>query len=157
PRSVFLAAQLLAVAIVFVFVGRAFAGQWSEFRSRPLEAHPQWWAIALSGAIVLGVYAILIQTWRVLLLEAGESLPFWRAARIWSISNLWRYVPGKLWQIGAMSGMAKRDNVSAAAAAGTAILSTVLNIASGLTIVLALGWRWLDLINPRARFVAIAL
>jgi uncharacterized membrane protein YbhN (UPF0104 family) len=33
----------------------------------------------------------------------------------------------------------------------------VLNIATGLAIVLLLGWRWLDLIAPNARAVAIAL
>ena len=157
PRRIFLAAQLVAAAIVVFFVGRAIASQWTAFQSTPLEAHPRWWAIAISGAIVLGVYALLVQTWRVLLVEAGESLAFWRAARIWCVSNLWRYVPGKLWQIGAMSGMAKRERVSATAAAGAAVLSTILNIASGLAVVLVLGWRWLDLISPNARGVAIAL
>lgn len=106
---------------------------------------------------MLGVYGILVQTWRVLLAEAGESLSFWRAARIWSVSNLWRYVPGKLWQIGAMSEMARREQVSAAAAASSAILSTVLNIATGLAIVVVLGWRWVNLIGPNARAIAIAL
>jgi len=155
--KLFLAAQIAAAAIVAFFVVRALAGQWAAFRETPLVARPQWWAIGVSGVIVLGVYALLIQTWRVLLVEVGENLPFWRAARIWSVSNLWRYVPGKLWQIGAMSGLARREQVSAAAAAGSAVLSTVINIAMGLLLVLILGWRWLDLIRPNARVVAIAL
>ena len=120
------------------FVGRALVDQWIAFRSTPLVAHPRWGAIASSGAMVLAVYGLLVQTWRVLLAEAGESLPFIRAAGIWSISNLWRYVPGKLWQIGAMSGLARRENVSAAAAAGSALLSTLLNVATGLAIMLVL-------------------
>jgi uncharacterized membrane protein YbhN (UPF0104 family) len=157
PRRVFLAAQWIAAAIILYFVGRTLAGQWVTFRTTPLEAHPRWWAVGVSAVIVLGVYALLVQTWRVLLVEANESLSFWRAARIWSISNLWRYVPGKLWQIPAMSELARRDNVSPAAAAGSAVLNTVLNIATGLAIVLVLGWRWLDRINPNARVVAIAL
>jgi glycosyltransferase 2 family protein len=144
-------------AIVFFFIGRELVRQWSNVRSTPLEAHPHWWAIGVGSAIVLGVYALLVQTWRVLLAEAGESLSFIRAARIWTISNLWRYVPGKLWQIGAMSGLALRENVNAAAAAGSAVLSTVLNIASGLAIVLVLGSRWPGLISEDARGVAIAL
>lgn len=155
--KLFLAAQIVAAAIVAFFVVRALSGQWVAFRATPLVARPQWWAMAVSGVIVLGVYALLIQTWRVLLVEVGETLPFWRAARIWSVSNLWRYVPGKLWQIGAMSGLARRERVSAAAAAGSAVLSTVINIAMGLLLVLILGWRWLDLIRPNARVVAIIL
>ena len=156
PRGL-LAAQWIAAAVVLFFVGRQLASQWTDFRAGPLEARPLWWAVAVSGAIVLGVYALLVQTWRVLLVQAGELLSFWRAARIWSISNLWRYVPGKIWQIPAMSGLARQENVSATAAAGSAVLSTVLNIATGLAIVLLLGWRWVDLISPNARVVAIVL
>lgn len=156
-RSLLLVAQFVAAAIVVYFVGRAIAAQWDSFRAQPLEARPVWWAVIVSGLIVLLAYVLLVQTWRVLLDTAGQGLSFWRAARIWTISNLWRYVPGKVWQIPAMSGLARQANVSAAAAAGSAVLSTVLNIASGLAIVLALGWRWVDTISPGARAIAIAL
>lgn len=157
PRKAFLAAQIVVAALVLYFVGRTLAEQWVTLRNTPLDAHPRWWAIGVSSALVLGVYALLVQTWRVLLAEAGEPLTFWKAAGIWSISNLWRYVPGKVWQVGAMAGLARREKVGPAAAAGSAVLSTVLNIATGLAIVLVLGWRWLDLISPNARIVAIAL
>ena len=157
PRRVFLAAQIVAAALVFYFVGRSLVSQWADLRAQPLAAHPRWWIIGVSSALVLAVYALLVQTWRVLLAEAGETLSFWKAAAIWSISNLWRYVPGKVWQIGAMSGLARRENVSATAAASAALLSTVLNIAGGLAIVLVLGWRWLDVIGAGARAVAVVL
>ena len=139
------------------YVGRDFARQWAEFRSQPLAADLRWSALALSGGIVLGTYAMLVQTWRILLASTGAALPFWRAARIWSISNLWRYVPGKVWQIGAMSAMAQRERVSAISAAGTAVLSTILNIATGLALMLVLGWRWLDDWNADAHPLGIAL
>jgi uncharacterized membrane protein YbhN (UPF0104 family) len=157
PRKVLLAAQWIAATLVAYFVGRALVDQWATFKTTPLAADVHWWPIVASSAILVGVYALLIQTWRVLLAEAGQSLTFMRAARIWSISNLWRYVPGKLWSIGAMSEMARRDNVAPAAAAGSSMLSVVLNIATGLAVVLFLGWRWLDLINPNARAVALVL
>jgi uncharacterized membrane protein YbhN (UPF0104 family) len=157
PRRLLQAAQLVAAAALLYYVGRTLVAQWVDFRNTPLDVHPSWMPIVLSALIVLAVYALLVQTWRVLLAEAGQTLTFGRAAAIWSISNLWRYVPGKLWQIGAMSAMARREQVSAAAAAGSALLSTLLNIATGLALVLVLGWRWLELISPDARGVAIAL
>jgi uncharacterized membrane protein YbhN (UPF0104 family) len=157
PRSVLLVAQLVAAALVAYFVGRTLIAQWATFRNTPLAADVHWWPIVASGGGVLGVYALLIQTWRVLLAESGQSLTFLKAARIWSISNLWRYVPGKLWSIGVMTEMARRENVAPTAAAGSSLLSTMLNIATGLAIVLLLGWRWLDLINVNARGVAVVL
>jgi hypothetical protein len=49
----------------------------------------------------------------------GEtSCPFWGRGAIWSVSNLGRYVPGKLWSIGAMGLMAQRAGVSPVARHG---------------------------------------
>lgn len=157
PRRVLLAAQVVAAALLLFFIGRELVRQWTAFQSQPLEARLSLADVVVSGTIVLGTYALLVQTWRILLAGADESLPFWRAARIWSISNLWRYVPGKLWQIGVMAGLAHREHVSAVAAAGSAVLSTVMNIATGLAIVLLLGGRWLQEWDAAARPVAIGL
>ncbi len=148
---------MLAAAVLIFFIGRELVRQWSAFQAQPLAADLRVSDVLVSGAIVLGTYALLVQTWRVLLAGSGASLTFWRAARIWSVSNLWRYVPGKVWQIGAMSALAQRESVSAIAAAGAAILSTVLNITTGLALVLLLGWRWLDDWNAGAHPAAIAL
>lgn len=156
-RKLFVAAQLVAAALLIFFIGSDLARQWRDVRAEPLETNVNALALVVSAAIVLATYALLIQVWRILLVGAGASLPFWRAARIWSISNLWRYVPGKIWQIGAMSALAQRERVSPVAAAGAAILSTVLNIATGLALVLLLAWRFLDDWNPRVQPVAIAL
>lgn len=153
----FVAAQLVAAALLFFFVGREFARQWAEFQAQPLETDLHWGTIAASGLVVLGTYALLVQVWRILMAGAGATLPFWRAARVWSVSNLWRYVPGKVWQIGAMSALAHRENVPPVAAAGAAVLSTVLNIATGLAIVLLLGWRWIGQLSQDAPPAAIAL
>jgi hypothetical protein len=38
-------------------------------------------------------------TWRWLLLGMGERLPVAAAARIWSVSELARYLPGAIWQV----------------------------------------------------------
>jgi uncharacterized membrane protein YbhN (UPF0104 family) len=144
-------------ALLFYFVGRELVRQWQTFRATPLNASPDWLAIVASGAIVLLTYAMLVQSWRLLLGAAGSPLSFWRATRIWTVSNLWRYVPGKIWQIGAMGSMASRENVSPVAAANAALIGTVVNIAAGIGISLAFAWSALAQIGPNAQTVAIAL
>lgn len=143
--------------LLLFYVGRAFASQWEEFRAEPLPGDPQWWRIAVSAIIVLATYAMLVQVWRVLMAGAGSRLSFWRAAEIWSISNLWRYVPGKVWSIGAMSVMAHRAQVPAEAAASASILGVVLNIMTGLLLSLLLAWRWLGAYSPGAQGAAVLL
>ena len=63
-RSAFLAAQVLAAALLLFYVGRKFADQWQEFRAEPLPGNIEWGSIALSSAIVLATYAMLVQVWR---------------------------------------------------------------------------------------------
>jgi hypothetical protein len=83
-----------------------------------------------------------VQTWRSVLGCWDARLPFWTAARIWSVSNLGRYLPGKIWQIGAMGAMAREVGVSPIAASGSAILGTLVNVVAGFVVAL-LGGRGL--------------
>jgi len=142
---------------VLYYIGRTLVAQWVKFRAEPLVADPRWTDIAGSSVLVLATYAVLVQTWRVMLAPYGERLSFVTAARIWSVSNLGRYVPGKVWQITAMGMMAHRAGISAVASTGTAILSTIVNIACGIALVVLLGWRWLDRLHSDARIAALLL
>lgn len=131
--------------------------QWHEYASHPLPAAPRWNLILLSGALYLVTYAVLVQTWRAMLGAWNAQLSFWEAARIWCVSNLGRYVPGNVWQIGAMGVMAERRGVPAVAAAGTAVLNTVVNIAVGIAVAMATGWTVLQAISQGRALAGIVL
>jgi hypothetical protein len=66
-------------------------------------------------------------------------LPYWSAARVWSVTNLARYLPGKIWNIGAMGAMSKALGVSPVAASGSAILSTFVNLLAGFVVAVVSG------------------
>lgn len=155
-RRVALAAQLLLAAIVLVFAGREIARQWADVRNRSLEVDPQWGAIVLSALVVLCAYAILIHSWRRVLGAWGPSLRFRVAARIWFVSNLGRYVPGKIWQIGALSIMAQRRGISPAAAVSGALLVNLINVVTGFAVVAVTGIHVFEGV-PRAGFAALLL
>jgi hypothetical protein len=134
-----------AIAVV-VAVAYALVREWKPVTAAMHNAHPRWAILALSCAIVLVNYALLVQAWRTVLAgwEGGESrgqptsmLGFWESARIWSISNLGRYVPGKVWQMGSMAVMAQERGVSGLSAAGAAVIVTLINTVAGF-VVLAL-------------------
>ncbi len=129
------AAQLLLVIVTLVFVVRAVAMQWTELRSVARTIRLEWSWITLSCALVLATHAALVQAWRLLLGGWDNAPPFWTSVRIWSSANLGRYLPGKLWSIGALGVLAGREGVSGVAAASAAILGTALNLGAGLGIV----------------------
>jgi hypothetical protein len=141
PRAnpLFRAAGWVLAAIVVVFVGRLLLHDLGELRGHPLPSNPDWAMIALSGILFLCAHAVLVQTWRSVLGCWDARLPFWTAARIWSVSNLGRYLPGKIWQIGAMGAMARDVGVSPIAASGSAILGTLVNIVAGFGVALVGG------------------
>jgi putative intracellular protease/amidase len=131
--------QLVLVFGALWFAASQLAGQWSRFRPLAATLRPSWLGIAGSAVLVLATYALLIESWRTLVRAWGDRLAFGDAARIWTVSNLGRYVPGKIWSIGAMGALAQRAGVSPVAATGSAVVGTVVNLAAGLAVVFLAG------------------
>lgn len=134
-RVLFAALAVLAIALA----GREIVRQWGEFRASGAHLRLRPALLALSGACVLVAWAILIETWRRVVMAWGSRLEIGAAARIWFISNLGRYVPGKVWQVGAMAVMARDAGASPVAATGSAILVNVVNLLAGFAVVAATG------------------
>jgi len=128
-------AQWLVAAAVIAFAGRELARQWRELGPALAGLDPSWPLVLGSGAIVLVAYLILIEAWRATLRVWSEPLPFAVAARIWFVSNLGKYVPGKVWQIAAMGAMAQRAGVSATTAVASSLLVNVVNVVAGFAVI----------------------
>ena len=92
-----------------------------------------------ASALTLMAYALLVEGWRRLIAGAGERLAWRDASIIWLAGNLGKYVPGKVWSIVAMSGMAAERGVSPAVAAGSSVVMQVVTIAAGAAVVVASG------------------
>ncbi|MGQ0765157.1 MAG: lysylphosphatidylglycerol synthase domain-containing protein [Gemmatimonadota bacterium] len=151
-----LARRLAALAAV-AFAVWALKDQLASFADAGHRIRPGWAFLLGSAAVVLVTHGILIQTWRTVLVAlapAAPSLSFPDAARIWWVSNLGRYIPGKVWAIAAMAAMTRDRGIPAMAATGAAILINVVNIVSGIALSLALG---AELTGSRAAGVLLAV
>jgi len=130
-RKLWIAAQALAAGVVLIYVAGSIAGNWVEIRGLGRAMRFDAGALAAAAAVILLTYALLIGAWRAVLLGWGERLRYPAAARIWTVSNLARYVPGRIWQIAGMAAMAQQAGVSPWAAAGSAIIVQLLAVATG--------------------------
>jgi len=137
-RSWRIAFAILAVLAVGL-AGREIVDQWRAFRASGAELEPRWHVIGASSLIVLAAYAVLVETWRRTVRAWDAELSWFDAARIWFISNLGRYLPGKVWQIGAMGVMAQERGVSVVAATGSALVINLVNLLAGFGLVLVTG------------------
>ena len=135
-------AQIAIVAIILAFIGQALRHNWREFRRQDVQL--TWSYLAASGAVVLVTYALLVEVWRRILRAWSAQISFAEALRIWCVSSLARYVPGTFWQIAAMGKLAHDIQVPAAAAAGSAVLNTIVNIGVGFAVGVVAGFRALD-------------
>jgi uncharacterized membrane protein YbhN (UPF0104 family) len=136
----------LAVQYVFFTVAVAYfvvkvRSEWGELLSLPQSLHPNWWMVLGSAGWVALSYVVLIETWRQIVVAWGGHLSWPAAARIWFISNLGRYVPGKVWQIGAMGALAQEAGVSGVAAVGSALVVNLVNLLAGVLVVFVAGSR----------------
>jgi hypothetical protein len=82
---------------------------------------------------------VLIETWRVILRGWQHEIPFFDAARIWTISNLGKYLPGKVWSITALALMSREYGVSAAEGATASVLVTLINTIVGFAVAIVAG------------------
>jgi hypothetical protein len=138
-RPIYRVVGWVLAVVVIGFVGYQLAGYLRELRTHPLPSDPRWGCIALSGVVFLSAHAVLVQTWRSVLSSWDARLPFWTAARIWSVSSLGRHLPGKIWHIGAMAAMSREIGVSPVAASASAILGTIVNVLAGFVVALVGG------------------
>lgn len=156
-RSLLRLLQVVFVVGSLAYFGWYLAEQWSGAREQFASVRLRPLLLLAATALVFAAYGLLIQLWRVVLQRWGASLSPLDAARIWSVSNLSRFAPVRVAQIGAMAYLARARGVSAVAATGSALLNTGINIAAGLVVAIAAGGRLLDQLRPGASQVAIVL
>lgn len=125
----------LAVAVAW-FAVDALARQWDEFRELDVALAIRPAYLGLAAVAVLAAYALLVAAWARLVASWTERLSYRAAFRIWALSNLGRYIPGKIWSVAGLAVLAQREGVSPWAATGSAIVMQALALGTGTIIVL---------------------
>ena len=146
--------QALLFGALLVWIGRELVQQRDALRAAAGQLDVRWGVIAAASALVFLTYAALIQSWRMLMAGWGTSLSYGAAVRVWTTANLGRYIPGKVWSVGALAVLAQREGASAVGATGAALLGTLLNIGAGFGVVAVIGPTVLDALGPQYRIVA---
>jgi lysylphosphatidylglycerol synthase-like protein len=111
-----------------------------------------WWYFVL-GAVMFAVFlfAFRVLSWWRILDGFGHRLPLAPATRIWSISELARYLPGMIWQVVGRVLLIKPYGVNASVCSTSQILELTIFLLANLLVALAcLVWLGIKL-EPRLR------
>lgn len=141
--ALFTLSSLVFAGVLIVRNGGNFAAQWTELRAAGWSLHLGW--LGLSLAIATANLFLLGAVWVWLLRELGGSIGYVEGIRVWSWTNLGRYLPGKVWQISALAVYMRQQRQAAGIALGSSIALQILMLATGAVLAFAvLGVRLAD-------------
>jgi hypothetical protein len=132
------------------FAGRSLLRNWHDLGAQPLAWRIDPIRLVAAALVVWAMYALLVTAWRVMLTAWGDRLDGWTAGRIWTVSNLGKYLPGKVWAIAGMALMARQAGVSPGAATGSAVILQAVSIGSGAIVAALTGAAALERARPGA-------
>lgn len=129
--------QIVVAIIVGWLIWAQIVRNWHEYRSLKVDFtwHAGW--LALSVLTVFVSYAFSIEAWRRVMAGWQQRVPYGRAARIWLVANLGRYVPGKVWSVAGLVVLAQRAGVASWAAAASAFAIQAIAIGTAIVVVAA--------------------
>jgi hypothetical protein len=126
---------VIGLAII-VFIGLRLANDWAQVSSEPIKWELRWEFIVASLLVTWVMYGLLIWGWRSVLHGWRQYIRAVDAARIWCLSSLGKYIPGKVWSIAGMAAMAEKQGVSGVAAIGSAVIMQLVSLATGAVVAL---------------------
>lgn len=122
---------LLLIAAAGWYLGRAIAGNWEALRAFEWEMQP----LPLLGSVVLHVAVLAWGVWvwsRVLRCFDYPPVPWTTLLRIWFLSNLARYIPGKVFQFLAVAHLGRGSGISGAVLLTSLVMHTGLALLSAV-------------------------
>lgn len=151
PRPWWRWIQWILGAAVVVLAVRALLRNWTQLQAQEVAwtVKPLWLAGAL--LVMLASYVLQIEAWRRVVRGLGYRLRWTQAARVCTVSNLGKYVPGKVWAVAGAALLAQREGVAPGAAVAAAILLQGFALASGVAVAAFLAPEVLEGLDPVLR------
>lgn len=129
-------AGLLITAAIFFWMLRPLARNWDQVRDRVLAI--SWGRFFVASAMFsVFLFAFRATLWRWILLSFGARLPVAAATRIWSLSELARYLPGVIWQVLGRMYLVKPYGIRGSVCSTSQILELAIFLLANMLLALA--------------------
>lgn len=124
--------KYVVIGAIFFFLLRNIYRNWDAVRN--YQWHLDSVRLGISFVVLFFALTCMVLIWRYVLAKLGSTLPFKTSWRIWFLSNLGRYVPGKVWQIMGMVYLCEKENVPKIRTFTAVVLGLSLFSLSGLAL-----------------------
>jgi uncharacterized membrane protein YbhN (UPF0104 family) len=126
----------LITLAIFVWMFRPIVMRWHDVNTRIGETSLWKFAVA-AGMFAAFLFVFRVTSWRWIVGAFGHRLPLPAAARIWSTSELARYLPGVIWQVVGRVYLVKPYGVSAAECSTSQVLELAVFLLANVLVALA--------------------
>ena len=139
-------------AAILVWILKPVWTNWDLVKDRLVHTD---WRRMLFASAVFGTFLFVFRamSWRRILIGFGHHLPVATAARIWSTSELARYLPGVIWQVVGRAYLVRPYGVSGGICSASQILElTIFLLANILLAIGCLTWFGYKQLHETARW-----
>jgi len=124
----------IVVGAIFYFLFDSLFANYQKLSE--YKFHVVWSRLFISFSMLLFVFLFNPVAWRMILNEMREEIDFRRAFAILYVSQLGKYLPGKIWSYVGQVYLADKEGISKSNALISSVLLQVLSIATGIYIFL---------------------
>jgi uncharacterized membrane protein YbhN (UPF0104 family) len=135
PKTLTRILRVVLLLVALAFCAYSLISQWDETRAALTSM--SWGAVG--GAFLAGLAGLFawMLGWRAFLAGLGSPLPLRAAARVTYISQLGKYVPGKVWALVSQIELARAYDVPRLRSVSATLLAVATSIAAGLAVAAA--------------------
>jgi uncharacterized membrane protein YbhN (UPF0104 family) len=102
--------QILVIAVLLYFIGYRIIGNWNEIKA--YDWHVNYLLLLLSLAVMLLALFVMSSVLAVIFGAFSKDVSSAKAFKIAYLSQLGRYIPGKIWQVFGMIYLAGKEGIS---------------------------------------------
>jgi uncharacterized membrane protein YbhN (UPF0104 family) len=123
---------LAVVLLIFGFMFRSLYLQWEQIVSYPWNV--DYAALLVAFSLMLAATALYAWLWKLILERLGAELSYRKSYRIFFLSQLGRYIPGKVWSVLGLVYLSDREGVTRVISGTSVTLQLLLQIVSGVVV-----------------------
>jgi uncharacterized membrane protein YbhN (UPF0104 family) len=131
-KSILTLLKTILTLVILYFLYRQVAHHWQEIKAYEWQIH---WGYMISSVLAgVGTLFVLSTVWIKIIAAFGHQLSMSKAFRIFYLSNLGRYIPGKIWQLFGILYLTQKEGIPPERAGASFVLSQMIGIPASLLV-----------------------
>jgi len=119
---------LVALALAIAAIAR----YGEQIRAAAVDLHPL--SVVCAAGLVLIATGFMMLSWRRVLEDLGSPLPLGAAVRVFSLSQLGKYIPGSIWPFVAQVELGREHGVPRTRSAAVSVIAVVISVVTSVVV-----------------------